>query len=382
MAGVFSIVPALPILADQLGVSDSAAAYLIVSFTLGNILISPFVGLASDSLGRRKILVPSLMVFGVAGALCGVTNEFSVMLILRFIQGIGSAALATVAVTVLSDRYAGESRVRYFGYNMTATSVGMMFYPYMGGVLASIDGRYPFFLSAIAVPIGFYVHLFMRYSEPLSNLRLSDFFGQFSRSLLERRVILASYLNLTAFVIFAGAFLAFFALLVQKKFTEDVAIDLAFSTITLSPQVFSGLAIVVFSSMVGVVSLQLGRLHNAFGFNRVLATAFVGYSVGFLAIPAADSAEWLLAGCAVLGLAHGCAVPSIVALYTRLAPSGMVGSYVILNSIVFRAGQTIGPMIFGFVLLVSDVQQLFVVAACSAIPAAFVAAITRWRTAD
>ena len=379
MAGIFSIVPALPAMAIGLGITDAEAAYLISSFTLGTILVAPFVGLLADKVGRRYVLTPSLLLFGLAGVACGLCEDFTTLLVLRFIQGMGAAALGALAVTILSDLYQGPTRVRYFGWNMTATSMGMMFYPFMGGVLGSVHWRYPFFLSAIALPIALYVHLFLRYEEPLSKLTFKAYVVQFLGSLSNRRVLLLSWINFTVFFVFAGAFLSFFSLLMLETFSDSLSIELGSFMQPLSAEIFIGLQLVLFSIMVGIISFNLGALHQRFGFNQVLATALFFYALSLLWLQSSDGFVSTTLAVALLGLAHGCTIPSMVALYTRLAPEGMTGSYVILNSLVFRVGQTVGPIVMAVVLLNSDVTWVFVAAGLVIFPVSALALWTRWR---
>jgi len=381
MAGIFSIVPALPAIADGLGVSDARAAYLIAAFAFGSILVAPFIGLLADKVGRRSVLTPSLLVFGVTGIACGFCDGFAPLLLLRFVQGCGAAALGSLAVTMLSDLYTGPDRIRYFGWNMAATSMGMMFYPFMGGVLGAIDWRYPFFLSALALPIGFYVHVYLRYPEPLSPLSLKAYVRQFLGSLSNRRVLLLSVINFTVFFVFSGAFLSFFSLLMNETFSEALQIDVLSKHYRVSSAVFIGLQLVLFSIMVGTVSMSLGRLHQRFGFNRVLASALFFYGVALLLLQGGTTLWHMVFSVALLGLAHGCCIPSMVALYTRLAPEGMTGSYVILNSLVFRVGQTLGPVCLAWVLMNAGVDWVFVVAGLLLIPVSLLAANTRWRDA-
>jgi predicted MFS family arabinose efflux permease len=133
--------------------------------------------------------------------------------------------------------------------------------------------------------------------------------------------------------------------------------------------------------MVGVVSISLGSLHQRFGFNRVLASALLFYGVAIVWIQESSTLGSMTLSVALLGLAHGCCIPSMVALYTRLAPEGMTGSYVILNSLVFRLGQTVGPVCLAAVLMHAGIDWVFVVAGLLVLPMSVLALFTRWRDA-
>ncbi|MEM7825683.1 MAG: hypothetical protein QW412_02390, partial [Candidatus Aenigmatarchaeota archaeon] len=53
--------------------------------------------------GRKKILIPSLMLFGIAGGLCSITKDFHILLILRFFQGVGASSLGSLNATIIVD---------------------------------------------------------------------------------------------------------------------------------------------------------------------------------------------------------------------------------------------------------------------------------------
>lgn len=68
--GVSSITPAFPEIRDALGVSSGQVGLLITVFTLPGIVLTPVLGVLSDRHGRKRILTPALILFGVAPAVC------------------------------------------------------------------------------------------------------------------------------------------------------------------------------------------------------------------------------------------------------------------------------------------------------------------------
>jgi ACDE family multidrug resistance protein len=103
--GTSSVTPAFPEVAQELGVSDGQVGLLITAFTLPGVLLASIWGALSDRFGRRKVLVPSLMLFGIAGGACALVRDFELLLVLRALQGVGVAALGAINVTVLVPRH-------------------------------------------------------------------------------------------------------------------------------------------------------------------------------------------------------------------------------------------------------------------------------------
>ena len=378
MAGMFAVAPALPTIAAALAIPDKDIGYIVTSFTLGNILVVAVLGIVADKIGRKKVVVPSLYAFGLASLLCGYVDSFGWLLFWRFVQGMASAAFGTLSVAMIADLYSGPERVRYFSYNMVVNSIGMTLFPLLAGLLIAYSWRYPFFLGAIAIPFAVYAQINLQYQEKLTEMNVRDYLGRFAASLRDRRVWLAAFLNFSAFVMLGGAFMTFYALLFANRFPEQIPM-LGGSW---SREVITGLLMSLFSVMVGIMSSQLGPLHGRFGFHRVLAMAFIFYAGSLYLYQLSDNLALVMLAVVWLGAAHGIAIPSIIALFTKIAPAGMTASYITLNSLVFRLGQTAGPLLMAWIYYRYSLPTVFVVAACLALPAAWVAYATSWRKAD
>lgn len=101
--GVASITPAFPRIEQELHISEQQVGYLITIFTLPGIFLTPVLGVVADRHGRKKILVPSLLLFGVAGFLCFFMRDYHMLLLFRLLQGIGAASIGSLNVTLIGD---------------------------------------------------------------------------------------------------------------------------------------------------------------------------------------------------------------------------------------------------------------------------------------
>jgi MFS family permease len=151
--GVASVAPVLPRLAVVFGVSPQRAGLLITSFTFPGVLLTPVAGVLADRFGRRRIMVPALWLFALAGIACAAADSFVQLLVLRALQGVGAAALGALNMVLLGDLYEGRRRAAAMGLNMSVLSVGTALYPALGGLLAELGWRWPFLLAAAAAPV-------------------------------------------------------------------------------------------------------------------------------------------------------------------------------------------------------------------------------------
>ncbi len=134
--GVSSITPVLPDIATVFDRTPQSVAWVIAIFTLPGVLFTPVAGVLGDRIGRKVVLIPCLLLFAVAGTACGFARSFESLLVLRFLQGTGAAALGAINVTLIGDLFSRQQRAAAMGYNAAVLSVGTGIYPAVGGGLA------------------------------------------------------------------------------------------------------------------------------------------------------------------------------------------------------------------------------------------------------
>jgi MFS family permease len=332
--GVTSITPAFPCIIETFGISSGQVGLLITVFTLPGIVLTPVLGIMSDRYGRKTILVPALLLFGVAGGMCAFARTFELLLALRFLQGMGAAALGTLNVTVIGDIYSGRERSAALGYNSSVLSTGTATYPGIGGLLATFGWFYPFLLPFLAVPIAFVVLFSLHNPEPENDQGLKEFFGNLLRNLGPRlknvKVLGVLLASLVAFVLLFGAQLAYLPLLMSERFGASPVVIGA---------VLSGASLTT-----ALTSSQLGRLTGYFKEKTLLKAAFVIYAVALAVASLVPTLPLLLLPAALLGVANGINIPSIFSLLNEAAPAANRGAFLSINGMILRLGQTIGPL--------------------------------------
>jgi ACDE family multidrug resistance protein len=328
--GTSSITPAFPTIVRELGVSSGQVGLLITVFTLPGILMTPVLGILSDRYGRKKILVPALLLFGLAGGTCAFARSFDVLLALRFFQGVGAAALGTLNVTVIGDIYEGRERSSALGYNSSVLSVGTASYPAIGGLLATFGWFYPFFLPFLAIPIALVVLFSLHNPEPLNDDRLKDYFGSVWENLRDREVLGLVGASLLTFIVLFGPQISYLPILMNARFD--------------APSYVIGLVLSGASLTTALTSTQLGRLTERFSEKGLLRVAFVLYAVALTVVAFVPSLPLLVLPAILFGVAQGINLPNVFSLLNAHAPSENRGAFMATNGMSLRAGQTIGPI--------------------------------------
>jgi len=155
------LIPVLPKIEKQLGITGFKVSMIITVYSIFAILLIPIAGYLSDKWGRKKVIIPSLLIAGLGGVLTGwvswkMENPFLWIIIGRIIQGIGSAGAMPVVIPCVGDMFKDEKEVSCgLGLVETSNTFGKVLSPILGSVLASIVWFLPFFaipiLCAIAI---------------------------------------------------------------------------------------------------------------------------------------------------------------------------------------------------------------------------------------
>lgn len=151
--GVPLIGPVLPVFRDAFSLTDARASLPVSAYFLTGIGLPPLIGLLTDRIGRRRVVVSSLIVFGVAGGLIAIGPGFAVVLGIRVVQGMAAAGIFITTVTLVGDTFEGIQRNTVLGANTAVLSAGAAIYPLVGGVLATVTWNAPFVAYLLALPV-------------------------------------------------------------------------------------------------------------------------------------------------------------------------------------------------------------------------------------
>jgi len=343
--GVASITPAFPKIEKELNISAQQIGLLITVFTLPGIILTPILGVLADRFGRKTILIPALLLFGLAGTSCFFTRHFHLLLIFRLLQGVGAASLGSLNVTLIGDFFEGRERAAAMGYNASVLSIGTASYPAIGGALATIGWYFPFLLPAIALPVAFVALNTLDTYKPSNKQNLKEYLEKAWKSIQDKRVIGIFMLSISTFILLYGTYLTFFPFLLDSRFS--------------APPFVIGIFFSVSSLTTAVTSSQLGRLTAKYSSKNMLKVAFIIYAVAFTIIPLVPYLWLLVLPLILFGTAQGLNIPSLQTMLTNLAPVENRAAFMSLNGMVLRIGQTLGPIIMGFVFVAFGIAGVY-----------------------
>jgi MFS family permease len=328
--------PAIPDILDDLQVSSGRAGLIVGAGALPGVVVAPAIGILADRFGRRQVLIPCLVGFGVFGLLGAAATSFEMLIILRLLQGVGSAGLINLAVVLIGDHWEGMARAKAIGQNAAVLTVSLAIFPALGGLLAGTFGWRASFL-----PYGVGLVTAVAVARVLPAGRPEVVEGRtLGRQLSEAWVVLRRPLLLAVTVLGFFVFFLIFGLfltVLPVHLDEDLGLGASGRGLVL--------AIPAISST--VVALQLGRLRGRFGGRRLVLWGTVIYALGFVAIGLSPTLAPLVVAALFYGLAEGMTIPTLQDVAAGSGPSATRGSVVAVWVGVVRAGQFIGPLVAG-----------------------------------
>lgn len=343
--------PALPDIVEAFdlptGVWDGV---LVASASVAGVVVAPVVGVLADHHGRRRVLMPALVIYGVFGTLAAFSPDIWFLLGCRVLMGVGSAGLVSLAVVVIGDHWQGVDRARAIGQNAAVLTTTVAVFPAIGGGLTVLGGwRWSFAPFPLALLTAVLVAWTLPPDKPHAS---AGFWAQLRDAwpyLWSRRMVVLTISGFVLFVMIFGLFLTVMPQHLESQFG-------------LSPG-WRGLVIAVPAAGSTLTALTLGRLRSQYS-----ARALVLASVGFFAVPflIMGLAPWLLLllfGTFLYGVAEGLGMPTLQDLVAGSAPTANRGAAVSFFVGAARLGQTLGPLSFGALMGATTSGAAFVVGA-------------------
>ncbi|GIT81435.1 MFS transporter [Leifsonia sp. LS1] len=141
----------MPRIISELGGDQTAYTWVVTSTLLATTVSTPIWGKLADLFNRKLLIQLALVVFVLGSALAGFSQDTSMLIGFRVVQGLGAGGLTALSQIILADIISPRERGRYMGLFGGVMAVGTVGGPLIGGLLTdSIGWRWNFF---VGVPV-------------------------------------------------------------------------------------------------------------------------------------------------------------------------------------------------------------------------------------
>ena len=345
LSSTLSKTPVLPLFAQSLHASPAEIGWIVMASTLPGILISYPAGALSDHLGKRRLLLASLVVFASAPFLYLVISNAWQLMAVRFYHGFATAIFGTVASAAIAERYTADRAARLSTYS-SVTIVGRSIAPFLGGFLISLASFHAVYIAcAISGVLARAAGLLLPDGTPLPTTKLvwPHFWASLATVLRNRGIMLVSLVEAAQYLVF-GAIEAFLAL-----FAASLGIPAWQIGAILGVQLVS---IVFAKPLMGRVSDRVGR-------KQVIIPGLLVGAASVALQPVAPSFIGLSVLSLVFGIGFATVTSSTSALVADLTRDGRFGSSMGVLRTVMDVGQSIGPVLTGLMVGVAGYGSAF-----------------------
>ncbi len=350
--GVSSVMSTLPLMSRGLNFPIEHVGKIITFFTLPGLFFTPIAGMLADRFGRKRVLIPALLLFCAGGLACGFAANLNRLLAFRAVQGLGAAPLGALQTTLVADLYSGRERGTVMGLNASVLSLGTAILPAFGGLVAIWGWDKPFLLPLFALPVAWAC-----LRLPLPGAKPTGGMGGYLRSTFDimtrRSTLLIFLLPLFSFCLLYGPMVTFFPVLTDTRFS--------------SPAHHIGLIFAAASVSAAFIAAFTGRLAARFGSRSLILLAPFFYALGLIGIPLMPGFLWLLVPVFCFGLGQGLMMPNISLLLTQIAPPEQRAVVMSLFGWMLRVGQTISPLLATIVFTRQGLNAVFYAGALVAV---------------
>jgi MFS family permease len=329
--------PVLPLFAAALGATPQEIGWIVIASTVPGILISFPAGAISDFLGKRRVIVASLIIFATAPFLYLLVSNSWQLMAVRFYHGFATAIFGTVASAAIAERFP-QRRAAMLSTYSSVTIVGRSVAPFLGGFLISVASFGSVYAACAVSGVIALLAGLMLPREARAHAGKNGGFPQFFASLrlvLQSRVILlTSVVEAAQFLVF-GAVEAFLAL-----YAASIGVPAWQIGIILGVQLIS---VVVIKPVMGTLSDRVGR-------RTIIVPGLLLGIVSVALLPLGHDVVTLSLLSLLFGVGFATVTSSTSALVADATQHGQFGASIGVLRTIMDVGQTIGPLLTGFLV--------------------------------
>ncbi|MFP4200531.1 MAG: MFS transporter [Clostridia bacterium] len=347
------IAPTLPTLSVAFGVAEDRVGLVLSVYTLSAAFALPFIGLLIDRIGRKPVAIACLLIDGIFGVSSTFAPDFNILLLFRFFQGLGIAGLIPIAMTVLGDLFKERNlRLKLMGILSGTISGAAALVPILGGALAELDWRYPFFVYGFSLLLAAAFATLVPETRDTTGIRtglvqeITHYLRRMKEALGIPRVKET----------FAHAFILYFSLYSLVTYLPLFLVDYHGLS-----SFWAGMGLAVQASLAVIVASRANWVDEKWNWTQKLTIGFGLMILSLATLPYWPSLLGVVASLLIFGMGLGFVQPAVYHEATAAPPKELAGSVVALFNTMKYIGMSASPFVLGFVAAYFPTSVLFLV---------------------
>ena len=337
LVGFGIVIPVLPLYAKHFGATEMMNGWLVGIYSAMQFVAGPLLGKLSDRVGRRPVLLVSLLGTSVGFFIMGGAQSLLWLFIARIIDGISGGNIST-AQAYIADITKPEERSKAMGLIGAAFGLGFVFGPAIGGLLAHFSISAPFYFAGALAAVNA-VLVYFRLPESLSHEHRETReeavpFREVFRHGPHLPMLMGSYFfAITGFSIMTTDF----ALFTSERFGYDARHN---------GYIFAFIGVLGALMQGGV----LRRVLNHYTEKHIAAAGCVVLALGLVLLPLSAGLSTLLTFVGVVAVGNSLITPTLNGLASQSADRRWQGRVIGLMQSAGSLGRWVGPFLAGWLL--------------------------------
>ncbi|WP_394582812.1 MFS transporter [Cytobacillus firmus] len=340
--GFYVLLTTLPLyILDDLKGDETQVGLIISVFLIAAVISRPLTGKWIDEVGRRKILLASLIVFAVSSLLYFWADTMPALLALRFLHGAGFGMATTATGAIVAEIVPDERRGEGLGYYAMFMNLAMVIGPFAGLTIVQYASFTWIFalctvLSFIAIVLGAFVKIPQTAESSVKHPSFT------LSSLFEKNAVpVAISAGILAFA-YSGI-LSFISVYAKELDLLEAA----------------SFFFVVYAAFIIMSRPFTGRWFDTYGENKVIYPAIILFAAGLFLLSQANSTFVFLLSGAVIGLGYGTIVPSLQTVAIKQADPAKRGLATSTFFTLFDTGIGLGSYVLGILAVKTGFASLY-----------------------
>ena len=355
------LIPVLPVFEEKVNISSFQSSMIITSYSVASIFLIPVAGYLSDRIGRKKVILPSLILALIGGLIAGfaswkMDSPYTWIIIGRVLQGIGASGATPIILPLVGDLYKDddEKTSSTLGLIETSNTFGKVLSPILGSLFAAILWFLPFFsisfFSLISIVfVFFFIKVPKNEEEPV---KFKEFFKKTKKTFKKEGKWLSVVFILGVFVMLILFAVLFFLSENLEKLHHLKGVKKGF--IIAIPLLFLCISSYIAGRKIKGSVPIMRKIILASLIMMSASIAFVGYTKNKLVI--------MLIIVSVLGIAIGALLPTLDALITENIEKEQRGTISSFYSAARFIGVAAGPPLMS-VLMKNHLNMSYIISA-------------------
>ena len=343
----YALVTIFPLYVLQtLNGTQDQAGLLVTVFMLSAIVVRPFSGKLLDVYGKKKLLVIGAILYFICTVLYTILDSFSVLLALRFLQGITFSIVTTGCMALAADIIPARRKGAGLGYFMMSSNLAVVLGPFIGLFLLQYAN---FEMIFIVLGVIMLLGTLSAVSIKTSDLKRPEQKQKLSfklHDLFEKKAVPVALIAMTVSFAYTTV-LSFISLYAEEKNLLEVA----------------SYFYLVFAVAMMAVRPLAGKMFDKKGPKSIVVPALLIFAIGLLLMSIIDSPFGLLLAAAIIGVGYGTVSTGLQTQAVQTAAPSRSGYVTATYFTLFDLGIAIGSYVFGLIVLSFDFSFIYQIGA-------------------